>query len=142
MTVKEYLLRGRKLNDEVEQLKYARRQALELACGASVGYDVEKVQTSQVNTVEKKFIAYADYSKLLDEKIDELSDYRAKMLKLINKLENTTYRTLLIARYINCKTWELIAEEMSYSDVWVRTRLHSDALQELEKYYIVTERLT
>lgn len=134
MTVKEWLQYGRKLNDEVEQLKYAQRQALELACETSIDMNNEKVQTSGGNATERKFIAYADYSKMLDEKIDELVDYRVRMLNLINRLDNTIYRTLLIARYINCKTWEQIADEMGYDLRWIY-RLHGKALKAIESHY-------
>lgn len=128
---KAFLLKGRKLNYEVEQLKTARREALQLACGISVDYSVERVQTSTDNSIERKFVAYSEYSRLLDEKVEELITYRMMMLKLIKELGDSTYRTLLIARYINCKTWEEIAEDMGY-DVRHIHRLHGAALQKFK----------
>lgn len=128
---KVFLLKGRKLNYEVEQLKAARREALQLACGISVDYSTEKVQTSTDNGMEKRFIAYSEYSRMLDEKVEELMAYRVKMLKLIKELSDSTYRTLLIARYINCKTWEKIAEDMGY-DVRHVHRLHGAALRKFK----------
>ena len=56
------------------------------------------------------------------------------MLNLINRLDNTIYRTLLIARYINCKTWEQIADEMGYDLRWIY-RLHGKALKAIESHY-------
>ena len=135
MTVKEFLQKGRKLEIEIKQLKEARQKAYELATSTTVDYSAEKVQTSSDNSAERKFAEYAEYSQELDQRIEELSAYRKRMLKLINKLDNSTYRTLLVSRYINCNTWEEIAEKMEYSDVWVRTKLHSDALMCAEKYY-------
>ena len=133
MTIKEWLQKARKLNNEVEQLKMARQKALNLACEATVGVDNEKVQTSKINSTESKFVTYADYSKLLDAKIYELTNYRIKVLGCINKLDNSTYRTLLIARYINCKTWEQIAEDMQFKDVRWTYVLHGRALKKMEE---------
>ena len=127
--------KGRNLNFEIQSLKKARKEAYELATGITQDYSSEKVQTSKSNLSERKFIAYLEYSEKLDIKITELMEYRSKMLELINKLEDSTYRTLLISRYISCNTWERVAEDIEYSDVWVRTKLHSEALKEAAKYY-------
>lgn len=135
MTVKEFLQRGKNLNVEAEQLKSAKKRAWDMACGITVSTESEKVQTSTDNSVEKKMIEYAEFSKMLDIKIAELIEHQKKMLQIINKIDNTSYRTLLIARYINCKTWEQIAEDMGYSDKWVRTSLHGRALTVCGKYF-------
>lgn len=130
-SAKAFLLKGRRLSSEVEQLKAAKREALQLACGTPVDYSVEKVQTSTDNITEKSFAAYSEYSRMLDERVKELIVYRAKMLELIKELSSSTYRTLLIARYINCETWEKIAEDMGY-DVRHVHRLHGAALRKFK----------
>lgn len=135
MTVKDFFYRGRDLENEIKELKSARREAYELAIGSGAGGFDEKVQTSRGNLTERKILSYIEYSLEIDKRISYLSEYRQKMLMLINKVDNSKYRTLLISRYINCNTWEKIAEDMGYSDVWVRRQLHSKALQEAEKYY-------
>ncbi|MBE7044769.1 MAG: hypothetical protein E7397_04515 [Ruminococcaceae bacterium] len=132
MTAKEFLNHARKLNIEVKQLQDAKQEAFASACGTSIDYSAERVQSSSGNSSERKLITYSDFSVMLDERIAELEAYRAEVLAKIELLENATYRTLLIARYINCKTWEQIAEEMGYSDKWTRCGLHSRALSALE----------
>ncbi len=134
--IKEFFRKGRKLNFEIQELKIARQEAFDLACGTSVVLGEEKTQSTQGNSIERKFISYAEYSKMLDEKIEELNGYRKDMLNVINKIPDTTYRTLLTARYINCETWEMVAETIGYSDVWVRTNLHNRALTEANKYFV------
>lgn len=132
MTAKEFLQKGRKMNDEVQQLLFAKQQARELACSVSVTYSDNKTNPSLDNSMERKMTDYANYSVMLDKRMKELINYRFKMISLIVRLDDVTHRTLLIARYIDCKTWERIAEEMHYSDKWVRTHLHSKALQALD----------
>ena len=128
--VKEFFRNGRKLNFEIQELKIARQKAFDLACGTSVAFEEEKTQTTQGNSIERKFISYAEYSKMLDEKIEELNGCRKDMLNVINKIPDTTYRTLLTARYINCETWEMVAEHLNLKDVrWVY-ELHKKALSQ------------
>lgn len=135
MTVKEWLNNGRKINDELLQLREERQRAYDLACSCTVGASDEKVQTSPKNTSDGKFAAFADYSALIDKKVFELLTYQCRIRRLINRLDNPTYRTLLAWRYIHCETWEDVAEKMNYSDVWVRTELHSRALAAAEEIF-------
>ena len=131
MTTKEWLNRGRNLNEEINALIKAKEKALYDACNVSIAYDKERVQTSQNNSTEAKFTRFADYSKAIDERIDELYKIKQEILKAISGVDNSTYRTLLIERYINFKTWEEIAVYMNYSYMHI-TRLHGKALQRVK----------
>ncbi len=131
ISVREFLYQGRGLKLEIEELKSARQKAYDLACSTSPKKDGE-----DKSSVETKYANYAEYSAMIDKRIEELSIYRKKMLDIINKIPDTTYRTLLISRYINCETWEKVAETIGYSDVWVRTNLHSKALTEANKFFV------
>lgn len=135
MTVKEWLNKGRKLNIEIAELKKAKDNAFVSACGGSAAGSEEKVQTSLNNGTEGKFSAYAQYSADMDDRLKELYTYQRKMLKLINRVDDSTYRALLTARYINCETWEQIAIDMNYSYVHIVHRLHPQALDAINIYY-------
>ncbi len=126
--VKDFLQKGRRLNFEIDELIRARDIAFNLACGTAAAPDGEKVQTTKVNTSEIKFVKYAEYSAEIDKRIRELYEYRQCMLRLINKLDSTVYRSVLIARYINCKTWEQVADTIGLKDVRHIYRLHEKAL--------------
>lgn len=127
MTTKEWLNRGWKLNEEINALLTEQRQAFNIATSTTPKLSADKVQTSQSNSAESKFINYAEYSKMIDERIDELYAIKQEILQVINTVENSTYRTLLIERYIQFKTWEQIAVDMNYC--WRQImRLHGKAL--------------
>lgn len=130
--VKQFLIKGRDLQYEYDELVKAKRKALDLACNTSIDYSKVKVQTSSQSATETKFAAYTEYCLLLDKKVEELAAYRTRILNLIWKLTDSIQRTLLIARYVNCETWEKIAEDMMY-DVRHIYRIHSAALKELEE---------
>ena len=134
MTKKEWLSRGRKLNYEINQLLIAKQEALELACGGAVDTSEERVQTSKENRTERKFIVYAEYDSIINKRIDELIECKNEIIRAINSVENPTYRALLIAYYINCKTWEQVADDLNYDLRWVY-RLHGRALQAIESHY-------
>lgn len=133
MTIKEWLNRGRKLDDEINELleeqHRAFTKAMATACG---GYD-EKVQTSKGNATEDRFVNYVSYSELIDRRIDELYAIKQEILSAINKVSDSTLRTLLIKKYIKFYTWERISCDMNYSYVHVVHNLHPKALDVISK---------
>ena len=131
MTAKEFLNKGRRMNFEIDELVREQNKAFAKACATAVNYDGEHVQTSPGNVTENKFISYTDYSATIDRKIDELYEYRIKMHELISTIDNTVYRAILIARYINCDTWESIADRFKFKDVRHIYRLHGKALRQI-----------
>lgn len=133
MTAKQWLERGRNLNNEIETLLTAQQRALELACKTSSGSTDDKVQTSRRNTSEERFISYADYERLINEKIDKLYQVQREITDAIYRVDNSTLRTLLVERYINFNTWEQIAVNMNYNYRWI-LRLHGRALQAIESH--------
>lgn len=131
MTTKEWLNRGWKLDKEIDALLSEQRRAFDIACSTTTSLTQDKVQTSQSNSAENKFINYANYSKMIDVRIDELYAIKQEILQAINTVDDSTYRTLLIERYVNFKTWEQIAVDMNYC--WRQImRLHGQALQKIK----------
>lgn len=131
MTTKEWLNRGRKLDEEINQLIQAQEKAFAQATYTVGGTEGDKVQTSRKNVSENRFVNYASYSEMIDNRIDELYLIKQEILQAVNRLGDGVFRTLLVARYINFKTWEQIAVEMNYS--WSQThRLHGKALKKME----------
>ena len=129
MTVKEFLKKGRNLNDEINADVQALVKLRALVYGTAARYDNVRVQTSPGNTQENNIIKLIELENKINAKIDRLIDYQSKMHDLINSVDNTRYRTLLTERYINCKTWEEIAAEFKFKDVRHIYRLHGEALR-------------
>lgn len=57
---------------------------------------------------------------------------REQALLAISAIDNSEHRTLLIQRYINCKSWDAIVDDMHYSYATI-FRMHGVALQEFER---------
>lgn len=138
MTVKEWLNRGFKLNKEIEQLKEAKEKAKDLACSVVSNMGNERVQSDNGNSAENKMVSYAEYSRLLYKRIDKLLEINKEIVEAISKVDDTTLRSLLTARYINYKTWEAVTEAIGYnSEKWVRTALHKKALTAVKNFIIL-----
>lgn len=133
MTTKEWLNRGYKLDNEINALLKEQSAALTRATGSTCGTSAEKVQTSRRNNSEDRFINYASYSELIDNRIDELYAIKQEILSAINKVDDAVLRTLLIEKYVNFHTWEQIACDMNYSYVHVVHNLHPKALNAISK---------
>ena len=133
MTTKEWLNRGYKLDKEINALLNEQSAALTRATGSTCGTNAERVQTSRRNTTEDRFINYASYSELIDNRIDELYAIKQEILSAINKVNDAVLRTLLIEKYVNFHTWEQIACNMNYSYVHVVHNLHPKALNAISK---------
>ena len=132
--VKEWLRRGRRLDAEIKQLEKAKTEAFAQACGGAVDTSLERVQGGGGNATEEKFLRYVELDSLISERIGELMAVKAEIIRYINTLKNSTYRAVLIAYYINCETWEKVAEGLHYDVSWIH-ELHKRALKSMEKEY-------
>lgn len=128
----EFLKNGRGLMLEMRALKDAKKAAYDEACGRAVDCGAERVQTSAFNGTEESFVKFSQYSFELDKRIEEICEYRIKMLKLIQGLASPVYRALLTRYYIGCETWEQVAENMNYSVTHIH-RLHEAAIKKVEE---------
>ena len=135
MTTKEYLCQISRLDRMINNKLSEISQLRELAMSVSAVKNEERVQTTpnfdKIGTVYCKIEAMEEK---LDKLIDEFVDKKNLIISQIDKIENETYYEILFARYIEKKTFEKIAGEMTYS--WRQViRLHGRALQEFEKKY-------
>ena len=120
------------MNKTIEGLEKAKARAYDIAVGTAAEL-TEKVQESRGNSVEDRLVTYADYCRRIDEHKTELLKILKEIMEAIMKVEDGRLRALLIGRYLSFMSWEQVAEEIGQSDRWTRTRLHGDALREIEK---------
>jgi pyruvate-formate lyase len=119
------------INNKLSEISQLR----ELACSLQGVQNNERVQSTP--NMDKIGTAYAKIDEMernLDKLIDEYSDERNKIIGMIDGMENETYYEILFARYIEKKTFEVIATEMHYSFRNV-TRLHGKALKAFDEKY-------
>lgn len=81
-----------------------------------------------------KFESAAILAAQIDEMIEKEICAKSEVAKAIDLLEDGREKTLLIARYVNYKQWDVIAEEMEYQPLDTSDgvfRLHRKALDSI-----------
>lgn len=131
MTKKEWLKRARTINEELKQLKIARQEAWDIATAATSGTTGERVKRSRENSSEKNNHTLLEYDLKISMQKEKLLQCKTEILEAIAMVEDSRYRTLLTAYYVNCKSWEEVAVQMNYGIRQVY-RLHGDALQKIK----------
>ena len=135
MTTKEYLCQISRLDRMINNKLSEISQLRELAMSVSAVKNEERVQTTpNFDNIGTAYCKIEEMEEKLDKLIDEYVDKKNLIISQIDGIENETYYEILFARYIEKKTFEKIADEMTYSFRNV-TRLHGRALQEFEKKY-------
>ena len=134
MTTKEWLNRARRLDHEIDALISAKDLAWEKIISITSNPDAIVVSRSKN---PHKFDRYVELQEKINDRIDELCAIKAEILRTINRVDDTVLRTLLIERYINCKTWERIAVDMGYSFGAIVQYKHPQALNAVREFIII-----
>ena len=135
MDTKQYLQQISRLDRMINNKLSEISQLRELAMSVSAVKNEERVQTTpNFDKIGAAYCKIEEMEEKLDKLIDEFVDKKNLIISQIDKIENETYYEILFARYIEKKTFEKIADEMTYS--WRQViRLHGRALQEFGKKY-------
>ncbi len=73
--------------------------------------------------------------KVVQDKWQRFMQYSEAVDKMINQIESCQLRALLHERYINCGSWEQVAEVVGVTREWIRKRMHKEAIKEFSKIY-------
>ena len=135
MDTKQYLQQISRLDRMINNKLAEISQLRELAMSVSAVKNEERVQiTPNFDKIGTAYCKIEEMEEKLDKLIDEFVDKKNLIISQIDKIENETYYEILFARYIEKKTFEKIADELTYS--WRQViRIHGRALQEFEKKY-------
>lgn len=135
MTTKEYLGQISRLNRMINNKLTEIAQLKDMAASISAPQSGERVQTTQnFDKIGTKYAKIDEMERKIDGMVDELVDKKEKIIQQIDSMEDENTYTILFSRYIERKTFEVIATEMKYS--WRQVvRLHGTALKQFEKKY-------
>lgn len=135
MTTKEYLGQISRLNRMINNKLTEIAQLKDMAVSISATQSGERVQiTPNFDKIGTKYAKIDEMERKIDGMVDELVDKKEKIIQQIDSMEDENTYNILFARYIEKKTFEVIATEMKYS--WRQVvRLHETALKQFEKKY-------
>lgn len=101
VTTRDWLERARRLDGEIDALLEARQMALDRVSCAG-GQILAAIP--QLSLEEK-----------LREKVETLLQVKEEVLEVIFQVPDGTLRQLLVERFLNGKTWEQVAQSLTYS---------------------------
>lgn len=135
MTTKEYLGQISRLNRMINNKLTEIAQLKDMAASISAPQSGERVQTTpNFDKIGTRYAKIDEMERKIDGMVDELVDKKEKIIQQIDNMEDENTYNILFARYIEKKTFEVIATEMKYS--WRQVvRLHGTALKQFEKKY-------
>lgn len=127
MTAKEYLSQYRYINININN-KIAQQERLrELATCVSPSSDGCGHNSGVSDKVGSLCAKIADLDAEINAEIDKLVDMQKDIMQTISRINDERLRVILTERYIGCKTFEQIADDIHYS--YMQTfRLHGQAL--------------
>ena len=135
MQTKEYLNQISRMNRMINNKLTEISQLREMACSISAIKNEERVQSTP--NFDKMGSTYAKIDEMehnLDKMIDDYVEKKNVIISQIDSMEDEVTYGILFSRYIEKKTFEVIATEMNYSFRQI-TRLHGKALLDFEKKY-------
>jgi DNA-directed RNA polymerase specialized sigma subunit len=135
MTTKDYLNQISRLNRMINNKLTEITQLRELSYSISaIGSEEKVMSSSDPDKIGSTYAKIDEMEHNLDNMIDEYIEKKDLIIGQIDSMENEDYYNILFSRYIEKKTFEVIATEMKYS--WRQIiRLHGKALKAFEEKY-------
>lgn len=135
MTTKDYLNQISRLNRMINNKLTEITQLRELSCSISaIGNEEKVISSSDPDKIGATYAKIDEMERNLDKMIDEYIEKKNLIIGQIDSIENEDCYNILFSRYIEKKTFEVIATEMKYS--WRQIiRLHGKALKAFEEKY-------
>lgn len=136
MTGFEFLQGLKRLSLSIRSLQRTERQlqadlyAIKTPC-----YDKERVTGGQPMGTADKIARVEEVKNELHTQRVALMELKAKAIELINMIDDEDYKAVLRERYINESSWKVVAELIGKSRLWVRKRIHPEAIEAFEKVY-------
>lgn len=134
---KEYLNQIRNLDSQIrrrQQEVMELKESVTSMSGIQLDADHIRTDSPDPDPLASKVGKYVDMQNEINDMIDELILLKHTIVGQIQKLGEAKYMDVLWKRYVDLKTFEQIADEMSYSVRHI-TSIHGRALQAFEEMY-------
>lgn len=129
--VKDYLDRGKAINKEIEILTERRARLWQDINNVVPTYEANETQFMQnIRGKENKQAQYADMFAQIDERIAELRVLDQENVYMINKLDDSVFRCILILRHVERISWRKITNKMNISEK-TAFRYYGEALKSM-----------
>ena len=134
MTAKEYLKQTDQIKNKIERLELELEQLKAMSTSIQAIQYGERIPSSNKNTESpflRTIIKISDLEEQIKQANEKLAFLKLEISDAIDQLDNVDERLVLLARYINGKTWDEICIEQYRSESTIH-RLHSAALHNFQ----------
>jgi DNA-directed RNA polymerase specialized sigma subunit len=132
MESKEYLESYKRIAERLKVLTAEIERLRAEAESVSINLDGMPHGTGAADKTARLAIQLAEMETNLQDEMSHLWSKRMEIINMLGKMKKHKHQTLLHKRYIECKSWEVIAYEMGLS--WRHCyRLHGSALNEFSE---------
>jgi len=125
---------------ELNTLKEKRDEIYYSLMPSGIRYDLDKVQTSPEDRMSATAGDIYEIQQKLDEMIASLTHDLNLATELVNRMQGSKHRQLILLRYFGpdreSTTWEKVADAMGYTPEYVRGELHGEAIKEARTIWI------
>ena len=132
MTTKEYfeqaLTLDKRINSKLDHLAALRSLATKASTTLS---DMPRGSSRNVHRLEDIISSIIDLETEIDDEIDRFIDMKREYIQIIREIRNPVFQLVMEQRYLCCRTWEKISEELDY-ELRSLHRLHGEALKVAE----------
>ena len=140
MTAKEYfeqaLTLNKRINSKLDHLSTLREMTTKASITLS---DMPRSSSRNMCQMQDIISKIVDLENEINGDIDRFVDMKREYMRIIGEIRNPVFQLVMEQRYLCCRTWEKISEELGYDLRWLH-RLHGRALQEAEE--VLQQKLT
>lgn len=140
MNVKEYLSKYHNTKLKISRLQVEVEEYIRLA-NSIPGINFDQIRVDGTKSLEAPFEKWIrkvlDNENLIVDLKRRLPIIKGEIMSVIESLEDTDLKRVLIFKYIDWLTWRKIGEKMFYSVASIR-RWHDKALFEISGYFSLT----
>ena len=102
--------------EQIESLRY-------LACRVTQAFGTDPVKyTRNVTSMQDTVVKITEAEEDLNRRIDELVNVKLEIGRVIDRVEDVSYRLILERRYLLFQTWEEIADALGYTPRWLQEK--------------------
>jgi len=139
MDVKVFLKGIRDKRFELQLLKEKRNEIYYSLMPSGIRYDLDKVQTSPTDRMPVAAGDLEEAKQQIDALIDSLSHDINLAMRVVNQMQESKHRQLIVLRYLGldrkATSWEYVANVMGYTPEYVRGELHGAAIKEARQIW-------
>ena len=135
MTAKEFLEKMRSLDEHVRVLKLTYRQLKADIKGLkAVDYSKDRITGGKVSDISDLIVRCEAKEEEVKEAIVERLRMKAKAIELIGNVDDQVSCSILLLRYVNNRSWEVIRSYLHYAESQTYY-LHRKAVREFTEVY-------